>query len=233
MNIEFFRDYSAMSVHGASIVIEELRKKPNLLLCASTGNSPSGLYEELTRKAKSEKTLFQQIKIVKLDEWIGLGKNSKGTCEYYLRKKVIKPLEISEDRYLSFDSLTTDPAKDCKRIQFELQKHDPIDLCVLGLGTNGHIGFNEPGAFVQAQCHVAQLASKTQHHGMIAGETVSPKYGMTLGMGDILSAKKIIMLVSGEGKDMARESLFTTKITTQCPASFLWLHSNVECLVVR
>lgn len=221
-----------MSDHGTSIVIEELRTKPNLLLCAATGSSPLGLYEGLTRLAKMGKGRFKDLRVLKLDEWIGLGKSAEGSCEHYLRANVIEPLEISEDRYLTFDPDAHEHDEECKRVQYQIQKNGPIDLCVLGLGKNGHLGFNEPGSFLQPNCHVAHLTPESQQHDMVVDGTAKPKYGMTLGIRDILLSKKIIILVSGEEKDEAKRSLFSGQISTTCPASFLWLHNNVDCLVV-
>lgn len=232
MNIEYFHDYAAMNARGVSLVIEEVNRRPNLMLCAATGSSPLGLYRELSDNFNSQPNLFKEIRIIKLDEWVGFGKNAEETCEHYLINNLLKPLNISEDRYISFDPDTQNPEEDCIRMQGLLKENGPIDLCVLGLGRNGHLGFNEPGEYIQPNCHVAKLASASQQHAMVAKGNITPTHGVTLGMADILSSRRILVLVSGEGKEEAKDNLMSGKITTECPASFLWLHNNVDCLIM-
>lgn len=232
MNIEYYHDYAAISTTGASIVIKAIRSKPELLLCAATGHSPLGLYQELAYKCKIERNLCRQMRVIKLDEWLGLGANAESTCEQYLMSNLINPLGILEDRYISFEAETQNPTEECAQIKLQLQKHGPIDLCVLGLGKNGHLGFNEPAFYLQPHSHLATLSHTSQQHNMVAGSGDTPQYGMTLGMNDILNSRKIVLLVTGEGKEKAKQSLLSGKITTECPASFLWLHSDVDCLIV-
>ncbi len=220
-----------MSMQAAALVIKELEKKKDLSLCAATGNSPQGVYEALVSEHQKNKNLFRELRIVKLDEWCGLPANDSGTCEHYLCTRLLKPLGISSHRYLGFSSDAMNPETECQRIRSTLKRMGPIDLCVLGLGKNGHLGFNEPGRFVQPHGHVAKLTEQSRHHTMIQEVDTKPKYGMTLGLWNILSSKRIILLVSGSGKEETRNKLLSGKLTTQCPATFLWLHSNVDCLV--
>ncbi len=231
MNIEYYSSYAAMSSGGASILIEAIRSKPDMLLCVATGQSPLGLYQELVHASEHEKDLFRRIRIIKLDEWLGLGTHADGTCEQYLMANLINPLAIAENRYVSFDAETPDPPEECARMQLQLQKYGPIDLCVLGLGKNGHLGFNEPASYLQPHCHLAKLSHSSQQHNMVTGSANTPQYGMTLGMADILASRKIILLVTGEGKEKAKQNLLSGKVNTQCPASFLWLHRDVDCLI--
>lgn len=149
MNIEYYHDYAAMSAAGASIVTKAIRSRPDMLLCTATGHSPLELYQELVYRSKHEKKLYRQMRVIKLDEWIGLGHNAEGTCEQYLRSNLINPLAINDNRYLAFDAETLDPPKECVRMQLLLKQSAPIDLCILGLGKNGHLGFNEPGSYLQ------------------------------------------------------------------------------------
>ena len=113
-----------------------------------------------------------------------------------------------------------------------LENQGPIDICILGLGRNGHLGFNEPAAVLHPHCHIMDLALQTQQHIMVANVLSKPTKGLTLGMRDILSSKKIVLLVSGKGKEEAMQKLRSAEITSQCPASFLWLHNNVDCLLI-
>ncbi len=233
MKVRVFKEYNSLSKHAASIVFNDIINKPDLLLCAASGSSPLGLYLKLAEQSQNNEEPFLKLQIIKLDEWVGLEKNNNASCEYYLRKHLIQTLSISEERYYGFNPETTDPEIECQRIRSFFIQSNPIDLCILGLGKNGHIGFNEPANFLSPFAHVAKLSSQSQEHSMIATTASKPMHGMTLGMNDILSSKKIILIVQGDDKELAKNQLFSEKISTACPASFLWLHDNTECLLLE
>lgn len=231
MRITNCSSYGEMSHVAASLVLETLKEKPNLLLCAATGSSPEGLYKDLAETAGARKELFSQIRILKLDEWGGIPENHPVTCEYFLRKKLLDPLEIPAERYISFESDPKDPEAECNRIRSKLKTEGPIDICILGLGANGHLALNEPAAKLDPFCHVAALSTESLQHPMIASLEQKPAYGLTLGLKEILDSRKIIMLVSGKGKKKIAEKFLEGKVSTVLPASFLWQHPQVECLV--
>lgn len=231
MNISYFQNYESMSSYGSSLVIEGTNEKRALQLCTATGYSPAGLYSNLKIKADRDRSFFNQLRIIKLDEWGGVPENHPVTCEYYLRTKVLEPLGIPQDRFLSFQSNSLDPQNECSRIEKELSARGPIDICILGLGKNGHLGFNEPASQLEPYCHVAQLTDHSLQHEMVQSMKVKPGYGLTLGMENILSAKRIILLITGAEKDQVYRQLLEGKVTTNLPASFLWLHNRVDCLV--
>lgn len=231
MNIVYCRNYEEMSKKAASLVIEEVERKKDLLLCAATGNSPTGLYAKMVGKSQNDKVLFDQIRVIKLDEWGGIPENHPSSCEYYLQKKLVEPIKISPERYISFQSNPADPAAECARIQAELDTKGPIDVCILGIGANGHIGFNEPAPFLEPHCHVAQLSGHSLTHTMVQSLSDKPTYGLTLGIQDIMRSRKIILLISGKNKEQVIQEFLSGKVTTQLPASLLWLHPDVDCLV--
>ena len=231
MQITYCSSYGEMSHVAAALVRDALKEKPNLLLCTATGSSPEGLYKELAATAGTQKELFSQMRILKLDEWGGIPENHPVTCEYFLRKKLLDPLEIPAERYISFASDPEDPDAECSRIRSKLKTEGPIDICILGLGANGHLALNEPAAKLEPFCHVAALTKESLQHPMIASLEQKPRYGLTLGMKEILDSRKIIMLVSGEGKKKIAEKFLEGKVSTELPASFLWQHPQVECLV--
>lgn len=233
MNSLFFDDYEAMSAHAGHIVLSEIKKKRDLRICAATGNSPTGTYGFLAKKYLNQPELFKNLHIVKLDEWGGLPETHPGSCEYYLREHLLKPLHISNNRYTGFITNPQNASTECERIQQKIENDGLIDLCILGLGKNGHIGFIEPNHNIQPFCHVAQLSEASQKHGMVKNLSLKPSFGMTLGMQNIITAKKIILLIYGTGKEQAISILKKKTITTQLPASFLWLHPDVDCLLVK
>lgn len=231
MNINHYDDYESMSADAAALIYDEIKLKKKHFLCASTGNSPLAVYQRLADYHRHEPELFDQMVVVKLDEWGGLPKNHPASCDFYLRNYLLEPLQIPPGRFISFASDTDDPESECKNIQRKIDKQGPIDICILGLGQNGHIGFNEPALFLNPYCHIATLASSSLSHSMVQTCREKPAFGLTLGMKDILSAKRIIMLITGPNKAHVTEELLKARIDTNLPASLLWLHNNVNCLI--
>jgi putative deaminase/isomerase len=218
-----------MSQLSCDSIIATLKKKPKPLICVATGNSPTGLYEELANYYVKEPNTFKELRIVKLDEWGGIDRDDTNSCERYIRNNILAPLHISDEHFISFESNPDAPIAECRKIQQELDDNGPVDICILGLGKNGHIGFNEPAKELIASCHVAKLSKNSLQHEMTTTMKNKPIYGLTLGMADILKSKKIILLITGSDKENIVEQLLTKKITSYLPASFLWLHPNVEC----
>jgi len=232
MNIQHFRDYEAMSLAAAQMVYAAMQAKPDLLLCAATGNSPTGLYLQLQKYYAERKEDFQDLRVLKLDEWGGLHAEHPATCEYYLQQYLIQPLGINRERYFGFDANTKDPEQECARVQAVLEANQPIGVCILGMGVNGHMGLNEPAEHLIDHCHMAQLAATTLNHDMVSDLETKPAYGLTLGVKDILAAQHIILLVAGAGKEKATQELLSGRITNEYPATHLWAHQKVDCLVV-
>lgn len=231
MQIHNYKDYNAMSTACAESILNDLDAKPTSVMALATGNSPLGVYHQLALTYKEKPQFFDKLRIIKLDEWGGIPLESPNTCESFLQHQCIKPLNISPDRYLSFGNHADTPEIECEKIQEWLRDHGPIDSCVLGMGKNGHLGFNEPAEMLSPHCHVARLTKTSQQHSMVESLSQQPIYGITLGMADILQSKKIVLLLTGKGKVEIIQKFMTQKITTQLPASLLWLHPNVHCFV--
>lgn len=216
-----------LNEQASETIIQELQQNPKSLICAATGNSPTGVYQKLV--GKKERFSTSGLRFVKLDEWYGLGINDEGSCEKYLHEHLFNPLGISHSQYIAFDGKATDAEKELKNVDSYLDEHGPIDLCILGIGKNGHIAFNEPADTLHPHAHMAPLSTTSLEHTMIKSTSGPIKYGMTLGMTDILQSKKIILLVNGTHKNAIMQKLMEQKISTQLPASFLWLHANAQC----
>lgn len=231
MKIDVCQSYEELSQKASVIIVDEIKKKKDLLLCAATGNSPTGTYSLLEKEYRRQPSLFDELHVIKLDEWGGMPGNAPGTCESYLQAHVIQPLDISESRYISFDSNPMDPQQECMLMQDKLSSEGPIDLCILGIGLNGHLAFNEPADYLQPHAHISQLSQSSLQHSMASGMAIGPSFGLTLGMADILQSKMIVMLISGSQKRDIVKKFLSEKITTLVPASFLWLHPRVICLI--
>jgi len=211
----------------SDVVIDDLQNNKTALICAATGNSPTGMYKKLVEK--KDRIEVKGLRFVKLDEWYGPPMDNPGTCEYYLQQHLLQPLNIQPEQYVAFVSDAHGTREECERIQNYLIEYGPIDLCILGLGKNGHIAFNEPDAELHAGVHLSQLTPESLAHGMAKIANFDLEYGLTLGMADILQSKKIILMVNGPHKRDILNRLLTTNISTYLPASFLWLHPNVYC----
>jgi len=233
MEITICDSYKDLSSKAFDVILQELEKKKDLLLCAATGNSPTGSYQLLCEKFMLHPELFDQMRILKLDEWGGIPQQHPGNCESYLQAHLIQPLEIDPKRYTGFNSDSENPKDECLHIQDYLNREGPVDLCILGLGINGHLAFNEPAKDLQAHCHIAMLTSSSMKHSMATEMQIKPTYGLTLGMADILQSKKILMLIKGKEKRKIVNMFLSKRITTLLPASFLWLHNNVVCLIEK
>ncbi len=231
MKIHYCKDYNEMSRLGADMVHAEVEIKPDLLFCAASGNSPAGLYELMEEKHTNSHGFFDWMKVIKLDEWVGLSNDSTFTSEYDIQTKLLKKLGIEDDRYLSFQVEAEDPESECKRIQTEIEDTGGIDICILGIGINGHIALNEPADLLQADCHVANLHTVTLASGMIEKVGIPLKQGMTMGIGNIMDARMVILFFTGKGKKAALDLFLERKIRTDLPASLLWLHPNAHVIV--
>jgi galactosamine-6-phosphate isomerase len=230
MNISHFPDYESMSQRGTELLMNELRTKKDLLVCAATGESPRELYERLAHNYRETPQLFDKLSILKLDEWGGIPLSDPHSCHSYLQNALVKPMNLSPDRFIAFDSEADNVENACQRIQQFIDARGHIDVCILGLGKNGHLGFNEPADFWQPDCHIAQLSTLTMQHNMVQSMVHNPTYGLTVGIKSIMQSTKIILLITGQHKKDAYNRLMSKRISTQLPASLLWVHAHVECL---
>jgi len=231
-NIKFVQmpDYDKLSDYTAEMMIQCIKEKPNALICLASGGSPEKAYRLFAQRVQNENTDISKARFLKLDEWLGVDGSDPSTCEFYIQSLLIKPLNIQDDRYISFNS-NSSPEKECERISEYLQKNGPIDLCILGMGKNGHIGLNEPADILEPYTHIATLQAKTKTHELLTHTSSKLDKGLTIGMQNIIASNKVLFLVSGSEKEDAWEQFKQGLITPQVPCSFIWLHKNVICAV--
>ncbi|MDH5399281.1 MAG: 6-phosphogluconolactonase [Cyclobacteriaceae bacterium] len=227
IKFKIHQSYQQMSEAAATFILEEIKHKPNLMLCPATGSTPVRTYDLLVAYCKKEMPDTSALRMVKLDEWGGLKPSDPGSCEYQVQRQLAGPLGIND--YFGFNPKSIDAAAETQKAREYLNKKGPIDLCILGIGTNGHLGFNEPGEYISPFAHSVALTTESQGHDMVKHITNKPRYGITLGMADILASRKIILLANGIKKKHVMQKLKQEKITTRFPASFLWLHPDVTC----
>jgi galactosamine-6-phosphate isomerase len=224
-----FPDHDTMSRHAADWLVDRLRRTPDALLCLAAGATPTRMYQLLAARGVAERNLFARTRVIKLDEWGGLAMADPATCERYLRDGLIDVLGLG-GRYMGFDSMPVDPEGECRRVADWLAGNGPIDISVLGLGVNGHVGFNEPGPSLQPHAHIARLSDTSLRHAMLEQAGGRPGYGLTLGMADLLQTRAVLLLASGTAKRGPLRRLLDGPISTQFPASLLALHPNLRLL---
>lgn len=223
--------YQELSEVCADILIHTVIEKPDARIIAAAGYSPREAYRLFVKRIKEERIDVSHITFIKLDEWAELAPVNPVTCEYFLQKELIEPLKIDKDHYISFDAMAGNLEEECSRIQKELDRAGEIDLCILGLGMNGHLGLNEPGQVLYPMPHVTNLDYKTRTHAMLKEADTAVSRGITLGIWNLLSSAKIILLVTGDEKREALEIMLKGCITTTTPASILNLHKNVTVII--
>jgi galactosamine-6-phosphate isomerase len=217
-------------------IVEACIRRGDLLLCTATGSTPTLTYEKMVREQRLQPELFSSLRVIKLDEWVGLPMDHPSTCETYLQAHVLSPLGVTSDRYTTFDSTATSPERECERVAAALATAGPIDIAVLGLGVNGHLGLNEPSDHFQCQPHVATLAPETAQHSMLTSHSASSqvKFGLTLGMQNIRDARHVLLLVTGESKSDALAKMMACALDDpNVPASALRGHANAHCICDR
>jgi galactosamine-6-phosphate isomerase len=226
---EVVADEDALAERAVARIRDVLARPPapGPLLCLPTGETPKKAYARLAEEARAAApgTGLYAARLLQLDEWGGLPAGDEATCREFLLHHLLRPAKIPAERLVGFRSQPPDPAAECARITDWLEHNGPIDLCLLGLGINGHLGLNEPGPALRPRAHVAELADSTRRHGMLGGRDPSRLYGLTLGIADLLEARQILLLVSGASKRPALRALRDGVITTQLPASLLHLHA--------
>ena len=226
MRITVLPDREALDRAAAEVIWEAARAKPDLLICLASGGTPTGTYALLTGAPER----LADARYIQLDEWAGPSPDHPASCAAYLERTVRGPLAVPPERWIGIRGDAPDAAVECRRVATALEEAGPIDLCILGLGLNGHLALNEPAESFDPFCHVATLGERSRSHPMLAATAAPVRHGLTLGLGDILRARRILLMVSGAAKREPLARLAARRVTPTLPASFLWLHGDAVCL---
>ena len=223
------KDYADMSRKAANIISAQIIMKPNCVLGLATGSSPVGTYKQLIEWYKKGDLDFSQVTSVNLDEYKGLSPENDQSYRYFMNTNLFDHVNIDKTRTFVPDGLEADSEKACNDYNAVIRKQGGVDLQLLGLGHNGHIGFNEPGAAFEKETHCVDLTESTieANKRFFESEDDVPRQAYTMGIKNIMQAKKILVVVSGEDKaDILKEVLYGP-ITPEVPASILQLHNDV------
>ncbi|MFZ9660514.1 MAG: glucosamine-6-phosphate deaminase [Chitinophagaceae bacterium] len=219
-------DYEKMSEHCADIIVDELKKNPHLVLCMASGHTPTRTCELLVEKIKKEHIDTSGLTFIGLDEWVGLSPDNEGSCHYYFQHQLIHPLGLQSHQFHLFDAMSEDLQRECEKMDAVIEQNG-IDIMIVGIGINGHIGFNEPGIPFTNKCHVAQLEDITKEVGQkyFSGETQLDK-GITIGFHHLMNAKQVILLANGIKKATVIKEAIMGPVSASFPASIMQIHAN-------
>ena len=222
------KDYQDVSRKAANIIASVIQLKPDCVLGLATGSSPVGTYKELIAKYESGELDFSQVKTVNLDEYVGLPKDHDQSYAYFMRTNLFDHVNIDQSCCNIPNGMNPDAEGECARYDAVIDAFGGADLQLLGLGPNGHIGFNEPAdAFVKPTNKIALTKATIDANArFFASRDDVPKFAYTMGIGGIMKAKRVLLVVSGKGKAQAVKDCFFGAICPQAPGSILQLHPD-------
>lgn len=215
-------------------IVEGLNAKPAMVLGLPTGRTPVRFYNELVSLAAHGKANFSKARTFNLDEFLGIPPSHPGSYRQFMEAHLFRHVGIPRDRIHFLDGAAADPEAECGRYEEAIAAAGGIDVQILGIGTNGHIGFNEPARELQARTHRVRLKPETRRSNatLFGGDPDAvPSEALSMGMATILQARSIVLLASGRTKAACIERVVNGPITTELPASFLQLHHDVEIML--
>ena len=229
MKIYKAKDYKDMSRKAANIISAQVIMKPNCVLGLATGSTPIGTYDQLVEWYNKGDLDFSEVTTVNLDEYKGLPRTNDQSYYYFMHQHLFDRVNINPERTNVPNGMEPDAEKECARYEELIHSVGGVDLQLLGLGHNGHIGFNEPADSFAQVTHCVDLTQSTidANKRFFASEADVPRQAYTMGIGTILQAKKILLVASGEDKAEAVKNTLFGPITPAVPASILQIHPDV------
>jgi len=230
MRIYRTEDYNSMSRQAANILSAQVILKPNCVLGLATGSTPIGMYQQLVDWYNKGDLDFSQVHTVNLDEYLGLPPTHDQSYRYFMQVNLFDHVNVKPENTNVPDGMAANPDGECARYNQVIADLGGIDLQVLGMGHNGHIGFNEPGDSFEQETHVVELTESTieANSRFFASRDEVPRRAITMGSKSIMQARHILVVVSGEDKADIVKAAFTGPVTPKVPASILQLHPNVS-----
>ena len=232
MELIIFDTYEELSIKTAEVIAAVILKKPDALLCFPAGETSIGTFNHLISLNEIGKISFSQCKIVGLDEWLNLGEMKSQNCYSFLRNHLFDMIDYSEENLCFFDSETKNPDGECQKADEFIKKWGPIDMILLGIGMNGHVGLNEPGTSPDLYAHTVRLDRTTKSVGKKYFEDeVNLSEGITLGLKHILESNHLLLQISGAGKASIAKQLIHSDPSPDLPASMIKSHQNSYLLL--
>ncbi|WP_163536320.1 glucosamine-6-phosphate deaminase [Gracilibacillus sp. YIM 98692] len=227
------KDYHEMSQKAAKEVSHKIKEQPNLVLGLSTGGTPVGTYQTFIELHKESDLDFSRVTTFNLDEYVGLSEDHPQSYTYYMWNNLFSEVNIDKNNIHIPSGIFEDENQVLREYDQKLAEAGSIDVMILGIGGNGHIGFNEPNEELKAGTHIASLTEETIQANARFFQDINevPKQAVAMGVGDILQSKEIILIASGKEKAESIRATFNGKITLQHPSSLLQLHNNVTIII--
>lgn len=222
-------NYDEMSLEAGKIVIQQIKSKSDSILGLATGSTPVGLYKELIKAYEAGEISFKDVKSFNLDEYYPIKKSNDQSYYYFMNDNLFSHVDIKLENTDIPNGEADDAAAECLAYEERIASSNGVDVQILGIGQNGHIGFNEPDEYLDSITHLTGLTQNTIEANSRFFDSIDdvPKAALTMGIGTILKARKIILLASGANKREAIEALKDTRLTCNCPATMLKLHNDV------
>lgn len=233
MRVVIVKDYSELSKAAALEIAETINGKMNCVLGLATGSTPEGTYKELIKLYNEGKVDFSSVTTFNLDEYRGLPVEHPQSYRYFMNKNLFDYINIDKSKTFVPNGMAADIEAECANYDENVVKHGGIDIQILGIGQNGHIGFNEPSESLYMNTHLTDLTQNTIDVNSRFFNSIDevPTQAVTMGLGGIMKAKKILLLASGSNKAEIIGKLIEGKISTNVPASILQLHRDVTVIV--
>ena len=232
MKVVVCKDYETMSKKAAAVVIDAVKKNPNAVLGFATGTTPLGLYAEMIKDHQENGTSYKNVKTVNLDEYAGLDITSDQSYIYFMHHNLFDKLDLKPENINIANGKTKDRQAECDRYN-KLLKENVQDVQILGIGSNGHIGFNEPNTPFDSVTHVVDLTESTIKDNSRLFKSIDevPRQAFTMGIANIMASKKIVMVVNGANKAKAVYGMVKGEIDPKVPASILRNHPDFTLFV--
>lgn len=234
MTVQQFADGGALAVALAARILDAIRSAPGLVLGLPTGRTPLALYRALRQQSARQHVDWSRVRTFNLDEFAGLGRGDEGSYRAFMQAELFDHVSTSPDLIDMPDGRAPDLAAECRRYEEAIAAAGGMDLLVLGIGVNGHIGFNEPADGLHARTHVAELqaATRAANAPLFGGDPARvPPRALSMGMATILAAQEVVLIATGSEKAAAVAGMIDGLITPRLPASFLQLHPRVTVML--
>ena len=233
MELVRVQNYEEMCDLAAERIIRVVKETESPVLGLATGATPTGVYEKLVSDHRQNGTSYRHVTTFNLDEYVGLGPEDATSYFFYMMEHLFRHIDIPVGQTHIPDGLAKNPEEECVRYEREIEEHGGIDLQILGIGRNGHIGFNEPGTPFSSKTHVVKLTESTReaNRPFFDGKDQVPTHAITMGLSTIMKSKKIVLLANGKMKAPVLHRLFTMdEPSPELPASILKQHPNVTII---
>lgn len=233
MEVIIKKNYEEMSALGARMVARVIRNKPRAVIGLATGSTPLGLYRELIRMHKEEALSFSQIVTFNLDEYVGLPPEHPQSYHYFMCQNLFNHIDIRKENIHLPDGMAEDIEFACTEYEKKIEEAGGIDLQILGIGSNGHIAFNEPGSSLGSRTRIKTLSEETirDNARFFSSQRDVPRYAITMGIGTIMDARELILLASGKEKATAVARMVEGPVTAMVPATVVQLHRKAMVIV--